>query len=211
MLCGLLLAAGFGVAAGALKGNNVGLRADIGNLSAPWLLVAFLPALRCRSAGRGALLGLVSTLLALAVFYLTLSAILMGHLGGHGYIGDLLVEIRANRIYLVAGMVTGPLLGVLGAWVGRRHPARAWLVAGGFTAGEIVVVALVRGRQLLPAPLYFKWGVDNWTPYVAECACGAVVIIAAGLRNGWWRRADAVATTGAVPVRRRRTPRGARR
>jgi hypothetical protein len=191
MLCGLLLAAGFGVAAGALKGNNVGLRADIGNLSAPWLLVAFLPALRCRSAGRGALVGLVSTLLALAGFYLTLSAILMGHLGGQGYLGDLLVEVGANRVYVLAGIVTGPLFGALGAWVGRRHPARAWLVAGGLTAGEIVVVALVGGHQLLPAPLYFKWGVDSWTPYVAECACGVGVIIAAGLRNGWWRRADA--------------------
>jgi hypothetical protein len=191
MLCGLLLAAGFGVAAGALKGNNVGLRADIGNLSAPWLLVAFLPALRCRSTGRGALLGLVSTLLALAGFYMTLSAILLDHLGGHGYLGDLLVEARANRVYVLGGMVTGPLFGALGAWVGRRHRSRAWLVAGGLTAGEIVAVALVGGHQLLPPPLYFKWGVDNWTPYVAECACGVVVIVAAGLRNGWWRRADA--------------------
>lgn len=188
MLCGLLVAVGFGVAAGALKGNNVGLRADLGNLSAPWLLVAFLPALPCRSVLRGALLGLVSTLLALAGFYLTLSAVLMGHLGGHGYIGDLVVEFGANRVYLVAGAVTGPLFGALGAWVGHRHRARAWLVAGGLTASEIVVVALVQGHQLLPTPLYFEWSVDSWTAYLVESACGVAIIIVAGSRNGWWRR-----------------------
>jgi hypothetical protein len=190
ILRGLLLAAGFGVAAGALKGDNVGLRADIGNLSAPWLLVAFVPALPCRSAVRGALLGLVCTLLALAGFYLTLSAVLMGHLGGHGYIGGALVELRANHVYLLAGTLTGPLFGALGAWVGHRHRARAWLVVGALTASEIVVVALVRGHQLLPSPLYFKWGVDNWTAYLVECACGIAVMIAAGFQNGWWRRTD---------------------
>ena len=46
---GLLFAAAFGVAVGLFKGNDTGLRGGIGNLSAPWLLVALLPALHCRS------------------------------------------------------------------------------------------------------------------------------------------------------------------
>jgi len=66
---GLVFAAAFGVAAGLFKGNDAGLRGGIGNLSAPWLLVALFPALHCRSVLRGALLGLASTLVALAGFY----------------------------------------------------------------------------------------------------------------------------------------------
>ena len=61
---GLVFAAAFGVAAGLFKGNDPGLRGGIGNLSAPWLLVALFPALHCRSVMRGALLGLASTLVA---------------------------------------------------------------------------------------------------------------------------------------------------
>jgi hypothetical protein len=65
---GLLLAALFGVAAGLFKGNDAGLRGGIGNLSAPWLLVALFPALHCRSVMRGALLGLTSTLISGATY-----------------------------------------------------------------------------------------------------------------------------------------------
>jgi hypothetical protein len=68
VLTGLLLAALFGVAAGLFKGNEIGLRAEIGNLSAPWLLVAFLPALSAGSVARGGATGLASTLLALLGF-----------------------------------------------------------------------------------------------------------------------------------------------
>jgi hypothetical protein len=41
------------------------------------------------------------------------------------------------------------------------------------------VVALVRGHQLFPAPVYFKWGVDDWTPYIGESIVGAMVVMAA--------------------------------
>jgi hypothetical protein len=172
-------AAAFGVLAGLFKGNDTGLRDGIGNLSAPWLLVAFLPALRSRSVARGAVVGLLSTLVALLGFYAALTMVLAGHLGGGGYGRELIVETRANRIYFLAGLLTGPVLGAVGAWIGRRHPNAVWLVAGGLMAGETVAVALLQGHQLVRPPLYFVWGVGDWTPYFAECLLGIAIMAAA--------------------------------
>ena len=107
LLAALLAAAAFGVLAGALKGNDSGVRGELGNLSAPWLLVAALPALRCRTALRGAAVGLLSTVVALVGFYAALTIVLAGHLGGGGYFRELIVETEANRIYFLAGLVTG--------------------------------------------------------------------------------------------------------
>jgi hypothetical protein len=175
----LLAAVAFGILVGAFKGNDAGMRGAIGNLSAPWLLVAFIPSLRCRSLARGAVVGLLTTGVALAAFYATMTVVLAGHLGGGGYVRELAVETAANRVYLLAGLVTGPLFGALGAWVGRTHPRGVWLVVGGLVAGEIVAVDLLQGHQLMPPPLYLVWGVDDWTPYVAEAILGVAIIVAA--------------------------------
>jgi hypothetical protein len=180
---GLLFAAAFGVAAGLFKGNDAGLRGGIGNLSAPWLLVALFPALHCRSVMRGALLGLASTLVALAGFYAALTAVLAGQLGGGGHLTELFVEVGANRIYFLGGIVTGPILGAIGAWIGRHRPDSLWLVVGALVAGEILVVALVRGHQLFLAPFYFSWGVTDWTPYIGESIVGIAIVLAALFRK----------------------------
>jgi hypothetical protein len=190
LLTALVMAAAFGVLVGAFKGNNTGLRGGLGNLSAPWLLVAALPALRCRTLGRGALVGLVSTVVALTGFYATLTLVLAGHLGGGGYAREFIVEAGANRIYFLAGLVTGPLFGAAGAVLGRRQSPANWLVVGGLFAGEIVGVALLQGRQLALPPLYFRWGVDDWTPYVAESLLGVAIIVAA-----IWRRRSRIPTS----------------
>jgi hypothetical protein len=155
---GLLLAAALGVAAGLFKGNDPGLRGGIGNLSAPWLLVALLPALHCRSVLRGALLGFTSMLVALAGLYAALTVVLAGQLGGGGHLAELLVEVNANRIYFLGGIVTGPVLGAIGAWLGRHRPHWVWLAVGALVAGEMLVVALVHGVQLLPAPVLLQLG-----------------------------------------------------
>jgi hypothetical protein len=189
----LLLAAAFGVAMGLFKGSDTGLRAGIGNLSAPWLLVAFLPALRCRSVLQGAVTGLVCTLVALAGFYTAVTVVLAGHLGGGGYLVEFLVESRANRIYFIAGIVTGPVLGAVGAWTGRRGPRVARIIVGALLAGEILAVALLQGHQLAPPPLYFTWGVDDWWPYVFETVVGAAVLVTALRRGGRPGPTDALA------------------
>jgi hypothetical protein len=79
---------------------------------------------------RGAHTGLASALLALAGFCATLTVVLLGHLGAHGYLDSLEVEFRANRLYVIAGAVTGLVLGALGAWIGHRHRRYAWPVVG---------------------------------------------------------------------------------
>lgn len=184
----LLAAVGFGVAVGAIKGDSAGIRGDIGNLSAPWLLVALLPASGSRSLSRGALMGVVCSLAALLGFYATLTMVLSGHLGGGGYLRELGVELRANRVYLLAGLVSGPVFGVVGAWLGRHRSAWRWLLAGLLLAGEVVAVAALNGARLVPAPLYFSWGVSAWAPYVGEAALGVAIALAAA----WslWPRAS---------------------
>jgi hypothetical protein len=161
------------------KGNETGLRNGVGNLSAPWLLVAVLSALRCRTLPRGALMGLSGTLLALAGFYAALTVILAGQLRGGGFLAESLVEVRANRVYLLAGVVTGPLFGAVGAWVGRHHPQSVRLLVGFVLAGETLAVALINGRQLLPSPFFFRWSVADWKPYIGESLLGVVVVLAA--------------------------------
>ncbi|MGZ4450052.1 MAG: hypothetical protein ACXVW4_09690 [Nocardioides sp.] len=182
-LFALLALVVLGAALGVLKGDSGGLRGQVGNLSAPWLLVAFLPALPCRSLGRGALTGAVATMAALAGFYAAVTVVLAGHLGGGGYLRELLVETEANRVYLVAGLVTGPAFGALGSWVGRAHRGATAYVVGGILAAEILVVALVQGHQLAPRPLYFSWSVSHWGPYVGECLVGMAVLVAAASRR----------------------------
>lgn len=85
----------------------------------------------------------------------------------------------ANRIYFLSGTVTGPILGASGAWIGRYRPNSLWLVVGALVASEILVVALVHGHRLFPAPFYFSWGVADWTPYIGESIVGVAVVLAA--------------------------------
>ncbi len=124
-------------------------------------------------------MGLLSTIVALIGFYATLTVVMAGHLGGGGYVAEFAVEIEANRIYFVAGLVTGPLFGSGGAALGRTRSQLIWLGVGGLFAAEIVAVAFLQGRQLAPRPLYFRWGVDNWTPYVAESLLGVAIMVVA--------------------------------
>jgi hypothetical protein len=173
----------FGVTDGLLAGNSAGLHAGIANLSAPWLLVALLPALRARSAARGALTGLLCTMLGLAGFYLAKTVVLAGQNGGGGFLAEFGVEAGANRVYFLAGLVTGPLFGAIGSWLGRRSRRAVWLACGALLTLEIAVVAAIRGRQLLPAPLYLSWAVPDWQPYIVQ-ALGGVAVLALAFTRG---------------------------
>src|SRR5437763_140751 len=105
----------FGLLAAWAKGPNTDglstvsqVRADLGNVSTPWLLVPFLAGARSRKAGPGALLGLAATMSALFGFYLLTS--LLVELGDQGIVRDLGRELGASRIYLVSGLLSGPQL-----------------------------------------------------------------------------------------------------
>ena len=117
----LLGAFAFGVLAAWAKGQNIGvetygsqLRGVVGNLSTPWLLVAFFAGMQWTRLRDGAVVGLAATLFALAGFYLL--STLVENLGGHGFLGDLRLELSGNRAYFEGGVITGPIFGALGAW-----------------------------------------------------------------------------------------------
>src|SRR5437870_952742 len=87
----------FGVVAAAIKGPNGGvaavavLRTNLGNLSAPWLLVGFVAGTITPKPLRGAALGLLATMVALVGFYL-LNAVFVD-LGAPSFVGNLSREL----------------------------------------------------------------------------------------------------------------------
>ncbi len=109
----LLVTAAVGFALGVFKGDDTGLRGGLGNLSAPWLFIAAIPALRCSRIVNGAAVGLSCTVAALAGFYAAVSIILGDRLIGDDFLSRYLFEANANRIYFFTGLVTGPLLGAV--------------------------------------------------------------------------------------------------
>src|SRR5438093_1321141 len=108
----------FGATIAAIKGQDVGFRDALGNMSAPWVLVPFVAGAQGRSFGRGALLGVAVTLLALVGFYVAEAAVL--DLGPHPWWVDLQLTVKWN-VYDSWGIVSGLLYGALGSlWSARR-------------------------------------------------------------------------------------------
>ena len=197
----LLAAFAFGVLAAWAKGQNTDgvaqvsqLRGALGNLSTPWLLVAFFAGMQWSRLRDGAVVGLAATLCALAGFYLL--STLVENLGGHGFLGDLRLELSGNRAYLEGGIVTGPIFGALGAWQSqwrRRPTARTSLLVGGLLIAEpLVMLALgpVRHHVLsastglpLIARIIPGWGLTAdsgtavWAVYTVELALGVAVVV----------------------------------
>ena len=202
----LLGAFAFGVLAAWAKGQNTGgvahvsqVRSALGNLSTPWLLVAFFAGMQWTRLRDGAVVGLAATLFALAGFYLL--STLVENLGGHGFLGDLRLELSGNRAYFEGGVITGPIFGALGAWQSqwrRRPTARTSLLVGALLIAEpLVMLALgpIRHHVLsastglpLIARIIPGWGLTAdsgtaaWAVYAAELTLG-VAVVAIGLAN----------------------------
>ncbi|XVU20838.1 DUF6518 family protein [Actinoplanes sp. CA-054009] len=165
----------FGMVAALVKGDGGGVRDTIGNLSTPWLLVAFVPGMFARSVPRGAVIGLVSTLVALLGFYVVVTLTLddgMPDMREH-----LLHVLRLNRRWIWSGLLSGPLMGALGAWLGRRALLP---VTGALLVLEPLVIVSAR---IVPG-----WRtVVHWTldprPYVIEAALGVALLVLAGVRR----------------------------
>jgi Family of unknown function (DUF6518) len=195
----------FGLLAAWAKGQDTDgmtassqLRGALGNLSTPWLLVAFIAGTQSSRPRPAALLGLLATMVALGGFYL-LSALVVD-LGGHGFLNDLSRELSANRGYFQGGIVTGPLFGALGAWWRQSRSLHASLLAGALMMAEPLVLVLlgtVFPGGVLPSggalPTVVRmvpgWGLSADRPaisiaiYAAEFSLGLAVVLLAVLRS----------------------------
>jgi hypothetical protein len=175
----------FGVLAAWAKGQNTDglstisqVRSDLGNLSTPWLLVAFIAGTRSRRSGSGALLGFLATMSALLGFYLLTSLVV--DLGGHGIPDNIGRELWANRVYLASGVLSGPLFGALGAWWQRTRSLHASVVAGALLIGEPIVLAAT--GVLFPATAVGLNAISV-AVYASELALGLVVLLVARSRQ----------------------------
>jgi hypothetical protein len=175
-------ALGFGAVMSVIHGSQGGVRAMIGDLSAPWLLIAFGAgaALGKRGVWRGAGAGLLVTVLALCAFYMA-NIYVLG-LTGHGPLGDLRFALASGTYYIRLGLLPGPAMGVLGALSRRRRSMGIALAATGLLVFEpLAWFAYFHGH------LSSTW--DFLAVAIAEMAVGAV--LSAGLMVSQRRSASA--------------------
>lgn len=175
-IVGLLSAAvAFGVVASVLKGSGAGVRDGVGNLSAPWVIVPMLIS-AAGSRGRiavGVLLGLLATVAALAGFYLANAFVL--DLGPHSTVHDLSLTLNGGNLWFKAGLISGPVMGLVGAWAIRKGRLSVLLIAGVAMLLEPLAVflasAALRG--------YWAAGDGQWNGvYAGEVAVGAIATAA---------------------------------
>ena len=126
----------YGAAMAEIHGSQGGIRATIGNLSAPWLLVGFGAgaALGGLVLWRGALSGLLVTAAALCSFYITNIWVLS--IFGHGAVGDLWLALSTGSYYIRLGLISGPVMGSLGTLWRQRRPLSLGLVSTGLLIFE---------------------------------------------------------------------------
>ncbi len=186
----LLAAATFGAVMSVLKGNDAGIRDDIGNLSAPWLLLPFFAGAAVhRREPAAAAAGLAATVTALVTFNVTNAFVL--DLGPHSLATDLRLTLGATGYWIPRGLISGPVFGALGGfWRRRRYP-----VLG------VAVILLLDAEPLLWAALHDTGGVASFgfqpsrTASIIEAVVGlsAAVCLAAFLRRA--RRRTVLAGT----------------
>jgi hypothetical protein len=189
----------FGMLAALAKGQSSDgiatmsqLRSVLGNLSTPWLLVPFIAGIRCVRRSPAAIVGLLATLAALAGFYVLTTLVV--DLGHHGLLGDLRLELSANRGYFEGGLVAGPLFGGLGCWWRQTRTLPISIAAGVLLMAEPLVLLLgdavgphhvlaAESRLPLIARMVWGWGLGGGSGAIAlfvygiEFALGLVVVL----------------------------------
>ncbi len=133
-------------------------------MSAPWLLLPFVLGSTQVHAQRAMVLGFVTTQAALVGYFaMTLSPIEGVPLEGVPAFAVAL--LHENAVYIVGGLVTGPLYGLLG----QRWRVRRWWVSATLVAGALCLEpgARVAAGRLFPPSVV----------WAAEVALGAVIAV----------------------------------
>jgi hypothetical protein len=139
----LLGSLAFGVSMAVLKGQDVGVRDALGNLSAPWIVIPFLAGTRCTSVWHAALVGIATTLASLLGFYVAEAAVL--DLGAHPWYIDLKLTAGSVNIYEKCGVFSGALYGALGGlWAMRRSAWAAAALGLAFVAEPVITLVVSR-------------------------------------------------------------------
>ena len=154
--------------------------ATAAQVSAPWLLLPFVAGMTQERARRAAVLGLVVTVSALFGYFAMTYSPMEVHPWSLGRFTQGMVAVTTtgyNPAYILVGLVTGPLFGLLGQrWRVRRSWVSAAIVAGALCLEP--VARWVSGQLMPPAPV--------WT---VEVVSGAVVAVVFATSLLTWRRA----------------------
>lgn len=169
VLMTLIISVLFGVIMQTFKGNTLGIRNAIGNLSAPWLLLAYLSG---RFVGQRKILlsagiGFAASMVALVGFYA--SDPLVWNLGHQGFLGNMLLTLEAGRPWFLLAFVSGPVFGTLAAFK-RSHQSN--VIMGGVSTLIIlepfahVIYNNLTKLQMFPSSV---------TVWAAEFLVGAII------------------------------------
>lgn len=147
----LIIAVLFGVIMQTFKGNTLGIRNAIGNLSVPWLL---LPYLSGRFVGQRKILlsagiGLAASMVALVGFYA--SDPLVWNLGHQGFLANMLLTLEAGRRWFLLAFISGPVFGTLAAF--KRNYQANIILSGVSTLIILEPFAHVIYNNLTHSPL----------------------------------------------------------
>lgn len=171
---------------GALSSSSL---AEVGGMSAPWLLVPFLAGAWQTGQRRAALVGLAATWLAVLAYVIMIvspmegthlgprPAALAGHPGTWNQLSPhvFLASLASQGLWFAGGLITGPLYGWLGyRWRARQSPATALLVALPLLLEPAARLLATRFGQGYLSMLAYQW--SGLSPaFIAEIGVGLVL------------------------------------
>jgi hypothetical protein len=160
--------------------------ATAAQVSAPWLILPFVIGTTQQRSRRAAMLGLVVTVSALLGYFAMTYSPMETHpwTSARFLAGMVAVTTRGwyNPLYILGGVVMGPLFGVLG----QRWRVRRWWVSAAIVAGALCMEPVARfatGQLAPPAPV--------WT---IEIIAGAIVGALFVYTLMAWRRRSAASS-----------------
>jgi hypothetical protein len=169
----VILGLAFGAAdqqLGSYSGTLGAWSATAAQVSAPWLIVPFLVGSTQRHLRTAALLGLVATASALlGYFAMTYSPIEIHPWSLNRFFSGLVaITTRGwyNPMYILGGLVAGPIFGVLG----QRWRVRRWWISAVIVSGSLCLEPIARwlvGELMVPASV--------WATEIAVGAAAAAV------------------------------------